>query len=160
MPGHTSMQKDQMLLRKETRDGLKITDITYNYKNATHVCMYVCICILLKCIINVLLYTVLSFTELAPKLLSLPGVKFLLSERFTQDSFESYFGKQCARGRYNDNPSVQEFMDNADVIRVVQNLGLEAFGGNVRGRKQHAVIEDIERPLPRRTGRHTRRNSS
>ena len=44
-------------------------------------------------------------------------------------------------------------MDNADTIRVAQNLGLEAFGGNVQERKRQAVTdEDIERPLPRRTG--------
>jgi len=33
---------------------------------------------------------VLSFTELAPKLLKIPNVKYLLSEVFSQDPLERY----------------------------------------------------------------------
>ena len=38
------------------------------------------------------------------------GVKFLLSERLSQDPLGSFFGKQRMRGGYSDNPSVRDFL--------------------------------------------------
>ena len=43
-------------------------------------------------------HAVKSFTELGPQLLRLPGVKYLLSEVFSQDPLEQYFSCQCHRG--------------------------------------------------------------
>ena len=56
-------------------DGLKITG-TY-----VHVAFYITTIVLLT-------HAVKSFTELGPKLLKLPGVKYLLSEVFSQDPLE------------------------------------------------------------------------
>ena len=36
------------------------------------------------------MHAVLSFVEMAPALLSMPGVKFLFSERLSQDKLESF----------------------------------------------------------------------
>ena len=102
----------------------------------------------------------LAFTEMVPQLLSLPGRGFLLSERFNQDRLETYFGKQRSRGRYCDNPSVQQFFSNSDILRVVNELSLDPFRSNVRGRKRRPLeIEDINAPLPKRSQRRTRQNS-
>ena len=48
-------------------------------------------------------------------LLHLPGPIFLLTERFDQDSLESYCGEQRSRGCYSDNPTVQQYLDNCNV---------------------------------------------
>ena len=61
--------------------------------------------------------TVNSFTELGPKLLQLPGVKYLLSEVFSQDPLERYFSKQRHRGGSKDNPTVDEFRYGFSVTR-------------------------------------------
>ncbi len=59
--------------------------------------------------------TVKSFTELAPKLLALPGADYLLSEVFSQDPLERYFSKQRHRGGSNENPLASQVPFNASV---------------------------------------------
>jgi hypothetical protein len=86
----TLVQREKMLLSKETRNGLKMTT--------------------------------LAFTELAPRLLAVPGVQFLLSERFSQDSLENFFGQQRSRGSYSDNPTVDQYLSNVNTLRIVQEL--------------------------------------
>ena len=54
----------------------------------------------------------LSFVEVIPILLSVPGVISVLSKRFCQDPLESFFGKQRYKGGRNEKPSVKEFLDN------------------------------------------------
>ena len=50
-------------------------------------------------------HAVKSFTELGPQLLRFPGVKYLLSEVFSQDPLERYFSRQRHRGGSNKNHS-------------------------------------------------------
>ena len=71
-------------------------------------------------------FAVYTFTELVPKLLDIPGVSYVLSERFCQDPLESYFGKQRYRGGWNENPSVKQYLDNAASLRV-QASGTRTF---------------------------------
>ena len=54
------------------------------------------------------LFTVVySLTELMEKLLSNKNAKFVLSNRFSQDTLEIFFGQQqWSQGHPNDNPSV------------------------------------------------------
>ena len=68
--------------------------------------------------------SVYSFTELAKELLSPDGSRFLLSERFTQDPLEAFFGKQRARGGRSDNPTAKRFLENTQAIRVSRSLAL------------------------------------
>ena len=56
-------------------------------------------------------------------LLSQPNVGYILSERFNQDSIESFFGQQRSRGQRGDNPSVQQFMQNTQAILMQKNTG-------------------------------------
>ena len=55
------------------------------------------------------IFSVKAFVEMARFLLKLPGVKYLLSERFCQDPLEEFFSQQRAQGRRNDNPTASEF---------------------------------------------------
>ena len=57
-------------------------------------------------------YTVLSFCELAPKLIEAEDVDYLLSEAFSQDPLEAYFSRQWHKGGGCDNPGVQHFYYN------------------------------------------------
>jgi hypothetical protein len=99
--------------------------------------------------------TVITFTEMGPALCSLPGQKFMLSERFNQDSLESYFGKQRSKGHYNDNPSVQQYLQNTNILRVVDQLSLDPIRSNIRGRKRTQTQDDACIPLPKRTSHNT-----
>ena len=51
-------------------------------------------------------------------LLGIDGVKFLLSERFTQDPVESSFGQQRQKGGGSENPTVHQFTYNTSSLRV------------------------------------------
>ena len=90
-----------------------------------------------------------SFVEVTTQLLSVPGVTYLLSERFNQDPVEAFFGKQRYKGRRSDNPSVKEFLDNTVSLRVQGSAALEPLRGNCnRKRKLPLSVDDA--PLPKR----------
>ena len=87
-----------------------------------------------------------SFVEVAT---GVPGVTYLLSERFCQDPLESFFGKQRYKEGFGDNPSVQEFLNNTVSLRVQGSAALEPLRGNCsRKRKRSLPIDDT--PLPKR----------
>lgn len=66
--------------------------------------------------------TVHSFTELGPKLLKLPGAKYLLSEVFSQDPLEHYFSKQRHRGGSNENPTSEQVSLSAMTLIQQQSI--------------------------------------
>ena len=76
-----------------------------------------------------LLYIVTSFLEFAK------DVKFLLTEHFTQDPIESFFGDQRSRGRWNTNPTVQQYSINTNILRVSSGLS-RIERGNTRGKER------------------------
>lgn len=83
-------------------------------------------------------------------LLGISGVKFLLSERFTQDPVETFFSQQRQRGGGSENPTVHEFTYNTSSIRVQRSTAPIATS-NVRASKHHqdAAVVDVT-PLPKR----------
>ena len=97
-----------------------------------------------------LLFLVLSFTEMAPLLLKLNGAQFLYSERFCQDDLEEFFGKQRARGRRSDNPTVQQFMYNTQAIVTGKSLA-QGRCSNLRKRKVTHSMEELSAPLKKRS---------
>lgn len=99
---------------------------------------------------SIIIFAVFSFVEVTKMLLSLPGVQFLLSEKFCQDPLESYFGKQCYKGGRSDNPSVKEFIDNAVSLRVQGSAALEPLRGNCSKKRQPGPLQVDESPLPKR----------
>ena len=86
-------------------------------------------------------------------LLGIDGVKFLLSERFTQDPVESSFGQQRQKGGGSENPTVHQFTYNTSSLRVQRSTAPIATS-NVRASKHHKdtdVVDDT--PLPKRQHR-------
>ena len=67
----------------------------------------------------------------ATKFLLAEGCDFVLSERFSQDCLEEYFGRQRQLGRRNDNPDVHQFGYNDNTIRVVRSTA--PMTGNTSG---------------------------
>ena len=45
-----------------------------------------------------------------------------LTERFSQDPIESYFGDQRSRGHRNTNPNVQQFNQATNILRISSGL--------------------------------------
>ena len=95
-------------------------------------------------------FAVCTLTELVPQLLGVPGVSFVLSERFCQDPLECYFGKQRYRGGWNDNPSVKQYLDNATSLRVQSSAALEPLRGNTAKRRLSTNITMDNTPLTKR----------
>ena len=95
--------------------------------------------------------TVHALIEVVKFLLS-EGCEFVLSERFCQDPLEDYLGHQKARGRFNDNPTLQAFGYN-DLTIATQRGSSPIIRGNVSRRhdgkksKWYAVSEE---PLSKR----------
>ena len=95
-------------------------------------------------------YTVLSFVEVTTLLFAVPGVQFLLSEKFCQDPLEAFFGKQRYKGGRNDNPSVKEFVNNTVSLRVQGSAALEPLRGNCSRKRKSEPLHLDDNPLPKR----------
>ena len=98
----------------------------------------------------IFILAVLSFIEVTTHLFAVPGVQFLLSERFCQDPLEAFFGKQRYKGGRNDNPSVKEFVDNAVSLRVQGSAALEPLRGNCSKKRKSELLHIDNNPLPKR----------
>ena len=82
---------------------------------------------------------------------------FTLSECFSQDPLENYFGQQRARGGRSDNPTVQRSLHNACALSVQKSMALDPVRGNSRCKcrlfdnKTELTIDDIDNtPLLKR----------
>ena len=72
-----------------------------------------------------------SFTKLVKELLSVPGVQYVLSGKFSQDPLEIYFSKQRGCGGNDENPTALDFNRNARNIFVAGTSGIRgASRGN------------------------------
>jgi hypothetical protein len=87
---------------------------------------------------------------MAPCLLSIPGVQFILTEKLCQDPLESFFGKQRAAGGRNDNPTVKQFCENTVSLRVQGSAALEPVRGNCGKRSCTSNVTELSKPLPKR----------
>ena len=99
--------------------------------------------------------TVRSFCELTRYLLGFEMAKtpYLLSEHFSQDPIENYFGQQRSQGGWSQNPTVQACLTSAQSLRVQGSLAMMPLRGNSRRKKRlfkdkEEVIDD--KPLPKR----------
>ena len=77
-----------------------------------------------------------------------PNIKCFLSEKISQDPLEKFFGIQRQRGRVNENPSVHEFCQNTQALRVIDSVCANVSKGNTRGNQSHDVVSD--QPLAKR----------
>ncbi|XP_077869321.1 uncharacterized protein LOC144360480, partial [Saccoglossus kowalevskii] len=96
--------------------------------------------------------TVNSFVQVTKYLLSQPGVKCVLSERFNQDPLEAYFGNHRQMKGGNDAPSVVQFCQNANALQLKSSNLLRVSGSNVRI-SGDAPIDNS--PLPNRRRNNT-----
>ena len=112
------------------------------------------VCLVQALVVTYVSSAVKSFVEAAKFLLKLPGIngQYLLSERFTQDPLENYFGHQRARGGRSDNPTVSSCLEAAQSIRVQRSLALQPVRGNC-GRKRRLFSDEVidETPLRKRS---------
>ena len=65
------------------------------------------------------------------KFLLQEGMEYVLTEQFSQDALEEYFGNQRKIGRRSENPDVKEFGYNDNTIRIQRNVSHTS--GNTRG---------------------------
>ena len=92
-----------------------------------------------------------SFLELTKYIFTIPGVKFFLSERLSQDPIENFFGCQRQRGRTSENPNVYDFCKNTQALRVINSVCGNFPRGNCRGNKDSVIdIQKESKPLPKR----------
>ena len=94
-----------------------------------------------------------SFVALTRYYFALPesAGKFILSEHLNQDPLEGYFGKQRMKGGRSDNPSAEQFLQNATSIRLQGSVAQDPVRGNSSRKRlqyQSEVIDDA--PLPKR----------
>ena len=96
--------------------------------------------------------TAKSFIELLEYLFTVEGVKLFFSERLCQDPIENYFGCQRQRGGTHDNPTVKEFKENEQALRVVNSFCRPVVKGNCRGNTTLSTEQEnkLTEPLPRR----------
>ena len=98
-------------------------------------------------------HAVHSFVDLVHYLFSVPGVRSFLSERISQDPLERFFGCQRQRGRVNENPSVADFIQNTQALRVANVFARDTVKGNCRGSRKRCRSQktfDSDEPLPKR----------
>ena len=101
-----------------------------------------------------------SFVEMVEFLLANNSDEslFILSERFSQDPIENYFGKQRSRGGRNEHPNLQQCMTNAGALRMQGSIALDPVRGNSSRKRWINNDESIaidSTPLPKRKRRCT-----
>ena len=70
--------------------------------------------------------------QLGKLLLDVPGVKFLLSEKFNQDPQEEYFSKERGAGGANNSPTADQFGHNMMSLYVASDCAKASKRGNCR----------------------------
>lgn len=97
--------------------------------------------------------------ELTRYLFKVPGVEVFLSRQLSQDSLEQFFGCQRQRGGVHDHPNVKEFMQNTQVLNVVNTCCKRVAKGNCRGNTTDDGIDELDcELLPRRKRRKVQRS--
>jgi len=92
--------------------------------------------------------------EVVRYLTNLPGVtgQYVLSECFSQDPLENYFGQLRACGGRCENPTVKASLESAQSLRVQGSLAMEPVRGNSSRKRRlfhgKEIIDDT--PLPKR----------
>lgn len=170
----TDDDRKRMCISCETLEGLRFTGIYYHccHKSDSVLCIVVYIvyfytpffsfhfckpftqCMLLPLSLSPSKIIVAkSVTELVRYLLKQPGVQYVLTAKLSQDSLESFFGKQRMRGGYSDNPNVSTFLYGAQSLRVQGSVAVKPKRGNCkRGHNDECIVIN-EEPLPKRRRR-------
>lgn len=90
--------------------------------------------------------------DLVKYIFTIPGVTVFLSNRLCQDPVEGFFGQQRQRGRVNENPTVQQFVENTRALRVINGVCGQVRGNCRRGSlKEGPKVENSALPKRRKT---------
>ena len=98
-----------------------------------------------------------SFVELSKKLLTEPDLKgkYILSDHFSQDPLENYFGQQRSSGGWCQNPTVSSCLTSAQSLRIQGSMAMLPVRGN--SSRKRRVLKDANMidntPLPKRKRR-------
>ena len=95
--------------------------------------------------------------EIVRYVFTIPGVTIFYSNRLCQDFLENYFGQQRQRGRTHENPNADQFIKNAQALRVI-NSTCATIRGNCRAgevdgkdkKKRHQMAIENNAPLNKR----------
>ena len=90
-----------------------------------------------------------SFCELCPSLIETTG-KYILSEVFCQDPLERYFSRMRHRGGSNENPTVEQFRTNSQLLVQQQQVGHQLSTMNVLPAQANDSCTAHCQPLPKR----------
>ena len=100
------------------------------------------------------MFLVKAFVEIIRYIVPMPEVKdnglVFLSNNICQDPLENYFECQRQRGGTNDNPTVNEFHNNTQALRVVGSICQGPVRGNCRGGNNKKISDDDLTPLPKK----------
>ena len=77
------------------------------------------------------------------------GMKYVLTDIFSQDRLENYFGKQRAIWRRKDNPNLWAVGYNDNIIK--SQFTISPIGGNVESENNASKIDTT--PIPKRKRR-------
>lgn len=96
-----------------------------------------------------------SFVDFVKYIFSLKEVQdyklSFLSNSICQDPLECFFGCQRQRGGTSDNPSVAEFYQNTQALRVIDSFCRGPIRGNCReAAKRQRGNEPLSTPLAKR----------
>ena len=99
----------------------------------------------------VLIAVLLSFTDLAPKLLKLSNAEYLLSEVLSQNPLEWYFSCQCRCGGSNENPTAYQipYMYSAATLVQQRSMYYDLKTINVQGDQHTYILDVVSQPLRR-----------
>lgn len=85
--------------------------------------------------------------------------KYFLVDSFLRTLLNSFFGCQRQRGGVHDHPNVKEFMQNTQVLNVVNTCCKRVAKGNCRGNTTDDGIDELDcELLPRRKRRKVQRS--
>jgi DNA transposase THAP9 len=76
------------------------------------------------------------------------GIEFINARSFNQDDLEQYFGKQRHSGGSNDNPDLNQFLQNTVALRLQGDLASSSKRGNTETGEKGITITD--EPLAKR----------
>ena len=95
----------------------------------------------------------LSFVEVVGFLFSTAKEEqiYILSERFSQDTLENYFGTIRMKGGRNSNPSAQEILYTSASVRVQGSQTQVPVRGNCNRQKKRKQPKEVSNsPVPKR----------
>ena len=91
----------------------------------------------------------MSFVSITKELIRIDGVEYILSEKFSQDPIEEFFGRVRAFHGHNTHPTVSQFESALAHISVLKGQDIQvSTRGNIT--QHNNVMQLNNTPLRRR----------